>query len=390
MSVQLRNQSGLLERVAGFNDTDAVLSPTSRNPVQNKTIYNALSLKIEKTVDDLVNYYTTAQCYNKQEVRELIGAINTLTIEVVAALPTTDISATTIYFVGPATGTNTYDEYVYVGSAWVKIGDTNIDLSDYISSADLTTALQSYYTKTAVDALLSANYYDKDDVDDLLDAKEDVLTFDSTPTAGSSNPVTSAGIKTALDAKQNTLSFDTTPTASSTKPVTSDGIKTALDAKQNALTFDTTPTANSLNPVTSGGIFNVLGNVSVQRYTLSTPYTTAIAADTWIDTGFDFKNYNGVSYDRPLIIYIRIDGYNGSSFWSPRAIALGVRANTNGTNYDVLATSTTPHQNALNASLTIAVKEKYSSVTDGHSIYVKSSVAIPNMTSITTEVYVLK
>ena len=35
--------------------------------------------------------------------------------------------------------------------------------------------------------------------------KEDTLTFDSTPTTGSSNPVTSGGVYTALSGKQNTL-----------------------------------------------------------------------------------------------------------------------------------------------------------------------------------------
>lgn len=200
LSISIRNGSGTLDRVAGFSDVDAILSPTSANPIQNKAVYNALAQKIEKTVTDLVNYYDTSQVYNKTEVRELIGAINTLTIEVVATLPTQDISATTIYFVGPATGTNTYDEYVYVGNNWVKIGDTDIDLSNYIMSAQLTTALQSYYTSAAVDALLSANYYTKSEVDTELNAKQNTLTFDTTPTAGSSNPVTSTGIKAAIDA----------------------------------------------------------------------------------------------------------------------------------------------------------------------------------------------
>lgn len=38
----------------------------------------------------------------------------------------------------------------------------------------------------------------------------------------------------ALDGKQDKLTFDTTPTASSTNPVTSGGVKTALDGKQDA------------------------------------------------------------------------------------------------------------------------------------------------------------
>ena len=67
--------------------------------------------------------------------------------------------------------------------------------------------------------------------------------------------------KTELSGKQDKLTFDSTPTANSTNPVTSDGIKKAIDAKtadlsgyQTKLTFDTTPTANSSNPVTSDGV----------------------------------------------------------------------------------------------------------------------------------------
>ena len=232
MSIQYRNQTtGILERVAGFNDTDSILSPSSKNPISNKAVYNALLQKIDKTVTDLINYYDKSQVYTKSEVRTLIGSINTLTIEVVSELPTQDISTTTIYFVGPATGTNTYDEYVYVNNAWVKIGDTDIDLTDYVTSSQLTTILQDYYTKNAIDALLS-NYYTKTNVDNLLDDKQDILTFDNAPTMGSNNPVTSGGIKTALDTKQNTLTFDSTPTEDSSNPVTSDGIKDAIEARK--------------------------------------------------------------------------------------------------------------------------------------------------------------
>ena len=250
MSVQMRNPySGALERAAGFNDTDLILSSTSKNPIANKSVYAALAQKIEKTVTDLVNYYDKSQVYNKTEVRELIGAINTLTIEVVASLPTSGISATTIYFVGPAAGTNTYDEYVYVGSNWVKIGDTAIDLSGYVTSANLTTALQSYYTKTATDALLN-NYYTKTEANTLLNAKQDILTFDEVPTIGSNNPVKSTGIKTALDAKEDLLTFDTIPTLGSSNPVTSDGVYTAMSSiASGGIRFNTaTNTVQVYNP----------------------------------------------------------------------------------------------------------------------------------------------
>lgn len=66
-----------------------------------------------------------------------------------------------------------------------------------------------------------------------LATKQNSLTFDTTPTANSLNPVTSNGIKTALDGKQNTLTFDLSPTSGSTNPVTSGGVKTALDGKSD-------------------------------------------------------------------------------------------------------------------------------------------------------------
>ena len=273
MSVQIRNQeSGVLERVAGFNDTDSVLSATSRNPIQNRAVYNALAFKIDKAVDDLLNYYDRSQVYTKTEVRELIGAINTLTIEVVATLPIQDISNTTIYFVGPAAGTNNYDEYVYVGNTWVKIGDTEVNLDEYVKGVDLTTILQSYYTKEVLDEKFSAYYYTKSEIATLLDTKQDNLAFDNAPTANSNNPVKSSGIKTALDnlttivnGKQATLTFDNTPTASSNNPVKSGGIKTAIDAVSPANAIITKIV--NIGDVT----FPASGYVSILSYLPTTP-----------------------------------------------------------------------------------------------------------------------
>lgn len=157
-------------------------------------------------------------------------------------------------------------------------------------------------------------------VDDGLSAKQDALTFDTTPTENSTNPVTSGGVKTALDAKHDIFSctygtttyaeitaalaagklpvcvmdgvelvytknigaaldfitghcFQGASNSSSTAAIyravcgtdsewysdsvslaTAQDLSDGLADKQNTLTFDTTPTANSTNPVTSGGI----------------------------------------------------------------------------------------------------------------------------------------
>ena len=147
-----------------------------------------------------------------------------------------------------------------------------------------------------------------------LAGKQNILTFDLTPTADSTNPVTSGGVKAALDSKSNlvgqTISLvingqeieiessdvpnliralsdpDSTPIANSNNLVTSGSVKAALDNKRTlvgqtislvisgqeieidssdvpnlirALSDpDSTPIANSNNLVTSGGVKTAL------------------------------------------------------------------------------------------------------------------------------------
>lgn len=91
---------------------------------------------ITKAVDDLVNYYTKSNTYNKTEVNSLIGAIKTIHFEVVQALPETGES-NIIYLVPHSHGTgDSYDEYAWVSVSgtyqWEKIGNTDVDLSNYV------------------------------------------------------------------------------------------------------------------------------------------------------------------------------------------------------------------------------------------------------------------
>lgn len=65
-------------------------------------------------------------------------------------------------------------------------------------------------------------------------------------------------LKTASDAKQGTLDFDSSPTSGSTNPVTSGGVYTALAGKQDTLDFDSAPTEYSDNLVKSGVIYTAL------------------------------------------------------------------------------------------------------------------------------------
>jgi hypothetical protein len=202
MSISYYDKSGdepVKVLLAGTSATDLLLDPNSTNAIANRAVYVALSEKIDMTVRNLLYYYTKEQVFTKEEVQDLLATLSTMDIRVVSDLPTSDISTSTIYFLESALTEGVYDQYVYVQGAWVKIGDTDVDLSDYLKNEDFVIRIADYYTKTQIDALI-ATYYTKTQIDDFLADKQDKLTFDSTPTTGSNNPVTSKGIKAAIDA----------------------------------------------------------------------------------------------------------------------------------------------------------------------------------------------
>lgn len=101
--------------------------------------------------------------------------------------------------------------------------------------------------------------------------KQDILFFDTTPTPGSGNPVTSDGVARAVSDKQAALTFDDAPAAGSPNPVTSAGIKAAMDGKQDTLTFDGSPVPGSSHPITSGGVHAALADKQNRLYFDSEP-----------------------------------------------------------------------------------------------------------------------
>ena len=90
-----------------------------------------------------------------------VSAIPKFAIEVVTELPTKNISNTTVYLVKHAHGDkDIYDEWIYVNNAWEKIGNTDVDLTSYLKSAD---AAETYLTKTDAGTI----YATKQDVTDI-------------------------------------------------------------------------------------------------------------------------------------------------------------------------------------------------------------------------------
>lgn len=149
--------------VGGIPDTDL-----------SAALQQALASFITKAVTDLTNYYLKSDTYSKNEVDQLIAAINQFELVSVAELPTA--SAATmgkLYFVPSADPqtSNVKDEYITLSVTeqgtttyyWECIGSTSIDLTNYYTKAQtdsaiaaaLQTALASYSTTAQVSTMIS-------------------------------------------------------------------------------------------------------------------------------------------------------------------------------------------------------------------------------------------
>lgn len=111
-------------------------------------------------VSGLINYYSKAETYTREEVQTLINAMTHLSFLIVAELPTTNISTTTIYLVPNgdlAPKPSVYDEYIYINNAWEKIGSTQVDLSNYATfdGTNVFTALNKFESGIACASVIN-------------------------------------------------------------------------------------------------------------------------------------------------------------------------------------------------------------------------------------------
>lgn len=139
----------------------------------NISAFNNDSGFITNTVNNLANYYLKTQTYTQTEVDNLISAAVSGRFQKVNTLPASG-QPNVIYLVPKADPetSNTCDEYIWQDNAWELIGSTEVDLSDYVTDDDLTTALQSYLTTSAFNTAI-ASYYTKTETDNLLANKVD-------------------------------------------------------------------------------------------------------------------------------------------------------------------------------------------------------------------------
>lgn len=121
--------------------------------IYNDNIYNANTHTL--TVQNAqVNGKNVA---TEDYVNQAVGSVTTVSFQVVESLPSTGES-NIIYLVPSVESSseqNVYDEYIYVNSAWEKIGSTSVDLSNYVTNTQLNSTLESYATTANVTSQLS-------------------------------------------------------------------------------------------------------------------------------------------------------------------------------------------------------------------------------------------
>jgi hypothetical protein len=98
--------------------------------------------------------YGITDAYTKSEtdsaINTAIGQVAQIDYQVVTTLPTTGTKGTIYLVSNSGTGSNAYDEYIYVNNAWEKIGTTAVDLSGYWAKADLVAI-----TNAQIDAIVA-------------------------------------------------------------------------------------------------------------------------------------------------------------------------------------------------------------------------------------------
>ena len=119
------------------SDASYVHTDNNYTSADKTALQTTIPLDISQLQASLLTKAPQATTYTKTEVDQLIGAVSSLNFEVVTALPTSNISTSTIYLVPNSSAgvNNYYDEYLNLDgttAGWELIGSTQVDLSNYI------------------------------------------------------------------------------------------------------------------------------------------------------------------------------------------------------------------------------------------------------------------
>ena len=153
----------------------------------------------------------------------------------------------------------------------------------------------------------------KNYIENLLEKKQDALTFDTTPTVDSTNPVTSDGIKKAIDAKAVDLSdYYTRKEVDSVVSTAIDTAKSDTEAKIPEV--DTLLSTSSENPVQNKVITEELNKKFDSSYN-----STSIG---WTSDGLKFSTGSSASTVIDASTIICADGEGTILYIAPQGVGV--------------------------------------------------------------------
>lgn len=269
-----------------YNDT-TVITISWQNTGNTVTVTTAsipdVSQFVTRSVNDLANYYLKSETFTKAEVQNLIGAIQQFHYEIYASRSEVTAPASNVlYLIGPTgTGADKYEEYVY-SNGWVKIGDTTIDLSGYVTTQALNAALANYTTTADLTTLLSGK---QDVISDLATIRTGAglgATAYQKPQTGIPASDLASGVIPDVSGKENTsnkvtsLSAQSTNTEYPSAKATYDAINPSVQSSQPAggfapnVVYDLGELTGSVTFALAAG---VTGKVNAYHWTFDTGST---------------------------------------------------------------------------------------------------------------------
>lgn len=215
-------------------------------PTQTSDLTNDSGF-ITKAINDLTNYYLKSETYTKAEINNLISTIPIFSIEVVQELPTTEISATTVYLVPSNSETeDIYKEYIYVNNDWELLGIQKTDLSNYYNKTETNTLLNAKANTNDLSTVATSGSYSDLSNKPMIPTATSDLTNDSNFVSSSSlSTVATSGSYNDLS---NTPSLSTVATSGSYSDLSN---KPTIPANTSDLTNDSGYITNSANNLTN-------------------------------------------------------------------------------------------------------------------------------------------
>lgn len=151
VNIPVPTNNNQLTNGAGYQTAAQVSSAISASGYQanviesikvNGTAQSISNKAVDINVPTNNNQLTNGAGYQtSSDVSSAISAalanITGIDFQVVQSLPATGVKGTIYLVSNSGSGTNVYDEYIYVSNAWEKIGTTAVDLSGYVQSSDL-------------------------------------------------------------------------------------------------------------------------------------------------------------------------------------------------------------------------------------------------------------